>query len=451
MDASKSLKIARRRFQNGNYLLSLKKYQAARKEFDVALALYEKTDAYKEMSEALNNIGITLVKDDMPEAAKGYFERSYKLKKEHGEDGGSLFNSLFNLVGLGPALAEEEFETYFLEMKEIGDRLGGEHADAVAKEKAVYDRFVDAREKERRRQEEEAAARTTPAGALAHLMKLGKPCVINVKFAVHGLAISTPEFSFDDNGTRVKLYGITPSTGQMSVGEMEFEAPYDDVREFLEGGPEKEALPEQAYEHVRKFMEAVAMVREDIGFCVGKRDYSAQSITLKNAFEDTLEMYRADAVAKEASTLSGEDAMLVSMMLSTHHSLYKMLLLNAKRSMHEENHSLCVVDSVAAFDSFVDLLLKKALPEAERKDYLSLGKPCLYERLRFLKRLVGGVDTPDSLEHYLGEVGRDMDDALAYYDVVMGNDGRTIGAYEAGKALQAVGRAIYNLKSLYDI
>lgn len=457
MDAPKSLKIARRRFQNGNYLLSLKKYQAARKEFEVALSLYEKTDAYKETAETLNNVGITLVKDEMPKKAKEYFERSYELKKQHDESGESLFNSLYNLVGLGAALSEEEFEKYFLEMKEVGDRLGGEHADVVVKEKAVYDRFVEAREKERLRQDEEALARSSPSGALAHLMKQGRPCIVNVKFALHGLAVSVPEFSYDNDGTRVKLYGISPaaeSPGLVSTGEIEFEAPHDSVQEFLSGKPEGEdepALLEDAFEHVKKFMEAVAMVREDIGFCVGKRDYSALSITLKNAFGEPVEMYRADAAIKGAVTLTEEDAMLVNMMLSTQHSLYKMLLLNAKRSMYEENYSLCIVDTVAGFEAFMDLLLKKALPEAERKDYLSLENPCLYERLRFLKKLVGGVDTPDSLEHYLGEVGRDMDDVLAYYDDIMGNDGKTIAAYEAGKTLKAVNRAIYNLKSLYDI
>lgn len=451
MDASKSLKIAGRRFQNGNYLLSLKKYMAARKEFEVALALYEKTDAFKETAEALNNIGITLVKDAMPEEAKEYFERSYALKKEHDEGGESLFNSLYNIIGLGSALTEEEFEKYFLEMKELGDKLGGEHAAVAAKEKATYDRFTEAREREKRRQEEEALARSTPAGALAHLMKLGKPCTITVKFALHGPAISTPEFSFDDNGTKVKLYGISPSADQTSLGEIEFEASYDSVQDFLAGKAEEQGLLEEAFEHVKKFMEAVAMVREDIGFCVGKRDYTAESITLKNAFDEPLEVYRADDVAKEAVTLSAEDAMLVNMLLTSNHSLYKMLLLNAKRSMYEENYSLCVVDTVSAFDTFLDLLLKKALPGAEHKDYLELENPCLFERLRLLKRLVGGVDTAGSIEHYLGDVGRDMDDALAYYDVVMGNDGKTIGAYEASKTLQAVNRAIYNLKSLYDV
>jgi tetratricopeptide (TPR) repeat protein len=451
MDASKSLKIARRRFQNGNYLLSLKKYQAARKEFEVALSIFEKTDAYKETAESLNNVGITLVKEGLPGEAKSYFERSCELKKQHGEDGELLFNSLYNLVGLGSALTDEEFERYFLEMKEIGDRLGGEHSGAVAKEKAVYDRFVEAREKERQQLEEEALARSSPSGALSHLMKLGKPCIVNVKFALHGPAVAVPEFTFSNDDTKVRLYGISPTAGQVSEGEIEFEAPCDDVRKFLSGEPGSDALPEQAYEHVKKFMEAVAMVREDIGFCVGKRDYAAQSIALRNAFGEPVEMYRADAVVKEAATLSEEDAMMVDMMLSTQHSLYKMLLLNAKRSMHEENYSLCIVDAVAGFDSFVDLLLKKALPGAERNDYVSLENPCLYERLRFLKKLVAGVETPDSLEHYMGDVGRDMDDVLAYYDAVMGNDGRTIGAYEAGKTLQAVNRAIYNLKSLYDV
>ncbi len=204
---------------------------------------------------------------------------------------------------------------------------------------------------------------------------------------------------------------------------------------------------------MKKFMEVVAMVREDIGFCVGKRSYSVISMTLLNAFGEPVEIYREDVNKPDmALTLTGEDSMLVNMMLATDHSLYKMLLLSAKRSMYEENYSLCIVDSTAGFESFMDILLKKALPEAERKDYVSLENPCLLERLRFLKRLISGVDTSDApLEHYLGEVGRDMDDVLAYYDVIMGNDGRTIGAYEAGKTLKTVNRTIYNLKSLYDI
>jgi hypothetical protein len=453
MDASKSLQIAGRRFQNGNYLLSLKKYPAARKEFEVALSLYEKTDAYKETAEALNNIGITLVKEGLPEYARDYFLSSYEMKKVHDDGGESLFNSLYNLLGLGPVLTQEEFEKYFLEMKALGDKLGGEHAGIVAKEKAAYDRLVEVRENERRRQEDEALARGTPAGALAHLTREDKPCVIGVRFSLNGFAVNVPEFTYDDNGTKVRLSGITvadSTSGPVSTGEIEFETDHDTVREFLSGDSEP-SLPDEAFDHVKKFMEAVALVREDIGFCVGKRGYTVLSMTLRNAFGEPVEIYREEPGKACATVLTGEDAMLVNMMLSTRHSLYKMLLLNSKRSMAEENFSLSIVDSVAGFEAFMDLLLKKALPEAERKDYISLENPCLRERIRFLKRLVSGVDTSDSLEHYLGEVGRDMDDVLAYYDDIMGNDGRTIGAYEAGKTLKAVNRAIYNLKSLYDI
>ncbi len=449
MDASRSLNIARRRFQNGNYMLSLKKYSAARKEFEVALAIFEKTDAYRETAEAMNNIGITYVKEGEPGEAKGYFERSYELKKVHDEGGESLFNSLYNIVGLGDALTPEEFEKYFLEMKALGDSLGGEHAGIVAKEQHAYDRFAEAKAAEQKRQEEEALARTTPAGALAHLERLGRPCIIGLRFALQGITVTVPEFTYDD-GVKVRLAGITPGDG-MSTGEIEFQADYDSVREFLEK-KEEPALLEEAFEHVKKFMEAVALVREDIDFCVGKRGYSVLSITLNNSFGDPVGMYRAAAAAPvAAAALTGEDAMLVGMMLSAKHGLYKMLLLNAKRSMAEENHSLCIVDAMAGFEAFMDLLLKKALPEAEKKDYISMENPCLRERLRFLKRLIGGTDASDSLEHYMGEVGRDMDDALAYYDTIMGNDGHTIGAYESRKALVAVSRAIYNLKALYDI
>lgn len=448
MDASKSLKIARRRFQNGNYMLSLKKYQAARKEFEVALAIFEKTDSYRETAEALNNIGITYVKDGEPGDAKAYFESSYELKKVHDEGGESLFNSLYNIIGLGEVLTQEEFGKYFLEMKTLGESLGGEHAGIVAKEKQTYDHYVEAREAERKRQEEETLARTTPDAALAHLQKLGKPCVIGLRFALQGITVTVPEFSYDD-GVKVRLTGITPADG-MSTGEIEFQSDYDTVKEFLDK-KEEPSLLEEAFEHVKKFMEAVALVREDIDFCVGKRGYSVLSITLMNAFGEPVELYHSDATAPAVeATLTGEDAMLVNMMLTTKHGLYKMLLLNAKRSMAEENHSLCIVDAVASFEAFMDLLLKKALSEAERKEYMAIENPCLRERLRFLKRLIGGTDTSDSLEHYLGDVGRDMDDVLAYYDMIMGNDGRTIGAYEAGKSLSAVNRAIYNLKALYE-
>ena len=101
MDAEKSLKIAMRRFQNGNYLLSLKKYSQARTEFEVALTLFEKNQSYKEIAEAQNNIGLTLLKDGQAKDAKDFFVRSYETKKSHANaTRESMFNTLYNLMSI---------------------------------------------------------------------------------------------------------------------------------------------------------------------------------------------------------------------------------------------------------------------------------------------------------------------------------------------------------------
>lgn len=462
MDADKSLKIARRRFQNGNYLLSQKKYQAARKELSVALSLYEKTEAYRETAEALNNIGITFVKDGMADKARDFFERSYELKKEHDDRPESRFNTLYNLVGIPKSLADDEFEKYFLELKEVGLKLGGEHAGIVAREQAIYDRLTEAREKERQRLEAEELAKSSPAGALEHLSSSGRPCVVNVKFALHGFSLDSPSFSFEDNGRKVTLTGISSSSGDvsgelLSTGEIEFEAPYERVKELMSHpGAETEIEPhllEESFEYVKKFMEAVAMVREDIDFCLEKRNYSTISVSMINAFGDPLEVHHAEARAQALPLkLTEEDAMLVNMMLSTQHALYKKMLLNAKRLLQEENYSLCIVDSVSSFKSFLDLLLKKALPEPDRSAYLAIANPSLQDRIKFMKMLISGVEGQNgTLEPYLGEIGMDMDDALKYYGDIMNNGDKPVRSYEAAKALKTVNRAIYNLKSLYDI
>lgn len=466
MDAEKSLKIARKRFQNGNYLMSVKKYPAARKELEVALSLYEKSDATKELAETLNNIGVTLVKDGMASEAKSYFERSFELKKGFENSKESQFNTLYNLLGVGASLSEEEFEKYFILLKSIGADLGGEHADVVAKEQAVYDRFTEMREKERRRREEEEQAKSSPAGALDHLVRLGKPCIVRVKFELHGFSISCGDYSYMSGGRMITLFGIDaaphhdPLTEPMSIGEMEFEATYGSVSKLLSilqipgFDPMETPLIEESFEHVKRFMEAVAMVREDINFCLSKRAFSAISIAMRNGFGDMMEIYRADAPAPSVATvLTAEDAMLVNMMLSMDsHKVYKMLMLNAKRLLSEENYSLCVVDAMAGFESFLDLLLKKALQDADRSAYLAIKGPDLKDRISYLKKLVSGTSGQDgSLEPYLGDVGRDMDDALKCYESVMGNSEKEVMSYEAGKTFKAVNRAIYNLKSLYEI
>ncbi len=151
--------------------------------------------------------------------------------------------------------------------------------------------------------------------------------------------------------------------------------------------------------------------------------------------------------------LTTEDAMLISLMLSSNsQKLYKMLLLNAKRLLSEENYALSVIDAIAGFESFLDLLLKKALAETDLTSYLAINEPDLGDRLTYLKKLVSGVQVQNSsLEPYLGDVGKDLDSALKCYAAIMSNSDRKIVSYDAGKTLESVNRAIYNLKSLYDI
>ncbi len=464
MDAEKSLKIARKRFQNGNYLLSAKKYGAARKELEVALSLYEKTDADKEQAETLNNIGITLVKEGRAGEAKDFFERSYELKKGFANAKESQFNTLYNILGVGASLGVDEFEKYFLSMKALGTELGGEYADIVAKEQAIYDRFTELREKEIRRQEEEELAKTSSSGALEHLIRLGKPCVVRVNFELHEFSLSSGEYSYMSGSKPVKLFGIEPAipaTGDpVSCGEMEFDATYESARRLIDGvktpdlDPMDIPLLEESFEHMRRFLEAVALVREDINYCLNKHAYSVVSVSLKNGFGDMIEVYHAEPATPAVPTvLTSEDAMMISMMLSSDgQKLYKMLLLNAKRLLSEENYALSVVDAIAGFESFLDLLLKKALSEPDAKSYLAISEPGLGDRLAYLKKLVSGIQGQDgSLEPYLGDVGKDLDSALKCYNVIMSNGDRNVMSYEAGKTLKSVNRAIYNLKSLYDI
>ena len=349
-------------------------------------------------------------------------------------------------------------------MKALGAELGGEYADIVTREQAVFDRFTELREKERCRLEEEELAKTTSSGALEHLIRLGKPCVINVKFELHEFSLSSGEYFYMSGGKPVKLSGIepiVPATGDpVSSGEMESDASYESVRKLIDGivvpsiDPMDILLIEESFEHMKRFMEAVALVREDISFCLNKRDYAAISVCLKNGFGDQIEVYHAEpATPAVPAVLTSEDAMLISMMLSSNSQrLYKMLLLNAKRLLSEENYALSVVDAIAGFESFLDLLLKKALTEGDAKSYLSISEPDLGQRLAYLKKLVSGVQGQDgSLEPYLGDVGKDLDGALKCYTAIMSNSDRNVLSYEASKTLKSVNRAIYNLKSLYDV
>lgn len=458
MDADKSLKIAARRFQNGNYLLSLNKYGQARKEFEVALTIYERTDAYKEIAETLNNVGIAMLRDGEGEKARDYLERSYALKKEkNSATKESMFNTLYNLLNIAGVLTPNEFESYFIELKMIGEELGGEHLQIVEREKAIYDSVVTTRALDLKRKEEEDKARSSPIGALEHLQASGIPCLVRVDFILHGFTLGLNEpVTYLDRGKMVKIVQLlSKEEGLDSThGTMEFEVPYEGARSLIVAGDQK-PVEVEAFEHLKKFMGAIVLVREEINFSLRKSRFSTAAVSLKNAFGEFMELYKAPEVSPPAPVvLNSEDVMLVKMMLSTDPSLYKLLTLNARRLYDEEHFAVSVMDSMTALDAFLNVLLRTALTGDHLLDYTSVENCSLADRIDYLKRLLSGtVDGPAdwSLETYLGETGRDLDDALDYYDRIMAGDKASIGQPEALKALRAASSAIYELKSRYNI
>lgn len=470
MDLQKSLKIAGRRFQNGNYLLSVKKYPASRKEFEVALKLYDRANANKEMAETLNNIGITLVKEGMASDAKDYFKRSYELKKEyHYDNKESLFNTLYNLLGVGSVLDADEFEKYLLELKSIGEELGGEYINIVAKEKIIYDRIVEARAEELRKRESEELARSSPAGALEHLMRSGIPCTVAMQFIIYGLSINIHEpFIYKNNDKRVKLIDLVPVSNGMgdfggcaSMGRIEFEAPYEQVERLIGSGAGTNAasseakynihsIEDESFEHVKKFIDTIRQVREDINFILSKKDYTVTSAGIKNAFGELMEIYNIKAERQTVPVvLSTEDAMLVNMLLSADgQSLYKLLLMNAKRLLDEENYSLCIINTVDGFESFLDLLLKQTLPEDLLHEYSSITSPGLDDRMKFLTTIISTNDKsamPDPLSNC------ELDKVLVLYKNMMSNTDIKITQREAENTFKIISTVIYGLKSLYGI
>lgn len=446
MDAPRSLNIARRRFKNGNYLLSLKRYAAARREFEVALSIFERAGSYRETAEALNNIGIACMKEGRPEEAKGCFERSYVLKKAHDEGGASLFNSLYNIVGLGRALTAEELETYFGEMRALGEGLGGEYAAIVAREQQAYGRYVEARAAEQKRLEVEALALEHGA-ALARLEELGMPCVVRVRFALYGYALSAPEIEFP--GGEARLAGISPGEG-VSTGEIEFEADYGSVRRYILDGDE--ALPEAGYRRLKMALEAVALARDDAALCIGRRSFGVRSIALRNALGEAVELRRPGGRRHGVeATLTGEDALRAGGMAVAGRRLHRMLLLRARRSLAEGEYFMGMVEAVAGFEAFLDVLLGSALPDALKKEYLAMGSPCLGDRLRFLRLLAGCPDPASPLGAFLGDAGAGLDAMLADYGRAIRSEGGDVGASEAGCGIAAVGRAVGELEARYGI
>ncbi|WP_048197816.1 tetratricopeptide repeat protein [Methanocella arvoryzae] len=458
MDAEKSLKIATRRFQNGNYLLSLNKFGQARKEFDVALTIYERAGDDKGIAETLNNIGIALHRDGMNAEARDYLERSYALKKEKNvATKESMFNTLYNLLHISGVLTPDEFESYYIELKILGEELGGDYLDIVEREKAIYDSVVATRALEIKRKEEEERARSSPAGALEHMRASGIPCLTKVDFELHGFAIGLNEsITYLNFGKMVKIEGLVPREDgvESTTGTVEFEAPYQSIQSLIEDNDSK-PVEEEAFEHLKKFMSTLVLVREEINFSLRKTRFSISRVTMKNGFGDLVELYVSpEAASGEPLVLNSEDVMLVKMMLSSEPSLYKLLTLNARRLYDEEHFPVSIMESMTALNAFLNVLLRTSLTGDQLLDYTSIQNTSLYNRLDYLKRLLSGVEKGEaegSLEEYLGENGRDVEEALEYYDRIMAGDKSGIGSAEACKTLRAVNMVIYELKSRYGI
>ena len=194
-------------------------------------------------------------------------------------------------------------------------------------------------------------------------------------------------------------------------------------------------------------------MREDLGFSLNRRDFSIGLISLKNAFGEPMDIYHAEAVPPaEPVALSSEDVMMLNMMLSSEPAVYKLLLLNARRLLDEENYSLSIVGAVTAFDAFLNALLRSSLTGDHILDYTSIPDCSMYDRVLYLKKLIADSydgEISDTLAPYLGENGQDLDSAIACYERVMA--GEKVTAPEAEKTLKAVERAVYDLKSKYGI
>ena len=226
------------------------------------------------------------------------------------------------------------------------------------------------------------------------------------------------------------------------------------VKELMEGAPARAGrLGEEAFDHVKKFVGALALAREDIAINMNHKSFSVELVWLKNAFGEAMEIYRgAEPLPSEPVTLSSEDVMMMNVMLSSEPPVYKLLLMNARRLLDEEYHGLSVVTAAAGLDAFLNMLLRSALNSDQLLDYTSIGDCSLYDRIRFLMRLAGNLkedDADGTPEKYLGAAGKGIEDAVECYERVLA--GRNVSPDEAEKSLKAINHAVYQLKSKYGI
>jgi hypothetical protein len=301
-------------------------------------------------------------------------------------------------------------------------------------------------------------ARSSPTGALEHIVTSGLHCVVRAEFAVRCLAISLPEpISYLDQRKLVRierLVAVAGPGGNSATGAVEFETSSDVVKELMEGSPSNAGrLGEEAFDHVKKFIGALALAREDIAINMNHKSFHVELVWLKNAFGEAMEIYQSpEAAPQEPVTLSSEDVMMMNVMLSSEPAVYKLLLMNARRLLDEEYPGLSVVTAAAGLDAFLNVLLRSALNSDHLLDYTSIGDCSLYDRTRFLMRLAGNLkedDADGTLEMYMGAAGKGIEDAIECYERVVA--GQSVSPDEAEKSLKAINHAVYQLKSKYGI
>lgn len=452
MDADKTVKIASRRFKNGNYLLEQNMLAASRKEFDVAYVLYSKLDMQKETAEALNNIGITLVREGMLVEAKKSFERSYELKKRYiSSPSESLFNTLHNLLGVCEKLDKEAYMKYYEEHKAAGEALGGEFLATVEKEKAVYEKVAARHTEMDGMAEEEPIEDGTPAEILEQLKNAGKPCMAYAAFAIRGIALEAPRaFSFVDNGRLVKVNSLLPAyygeesfVCQFTKGDIEFESSFEDMSRVIWGG--KAIVEGNIITYVKKLFSALASVRDDAAISINDGNFIVTAVGFKSASDRYIEAYRRENDAGPAPvTLSGEDCMMADLALSSaHYSAFKLYLANSGKMLGDGNHSMAIAVAMAGFEQFIGMFLRRTLSEDMLGQYRSEPRT-LEEKIEWVKGIAcyGCDDTLSALE--------EVNAGAAIYRSVV-DDGKDAGEDETRLVLKAVSRAIYALKSMYGI
>ena len=182
------------------------------------------------------------MKDGQANGAKDFFVRSYETKKSHANaTRESMFNTLYNLMSISGSMTPDEFESYFLEMKMLGESLGGEYLSIVEREKSVYDSVVAQRASDLKKKQEETMARSSPSGALEHLLTAGLPFTVRVAFTVSGFAVDLPsQVTYLDQKKLIRIENLHPVaglSGKSTSGAVEFETTHDIVRELMESPP----------------------------------------------------------------------------------------------------------------------------------------------------------------------------------------------------------------------